>query len=156
LQISGVAAADATPAGTGFDCVVSGTCNPPTTSTRVGLTVSLTADATITADTTVCPNSTGNAASVPDAGVGATYSWTITGSAGASGTITAGQGTRTITYTAGSASGNIQINVTVINAAGCTGSSSKPVTIAAVDANLQGWRTLGAGAPLWDETTMNA
>jgi hypothetical protein len=34
--------------------------------------------AVITAPSSVCPNSTGHAASVPDAGVGAIYSWAIT------------------------------------------------------------------------------
>jgi len=49
----------------------------------------------ITADDPVCEGSTGNAASVPDAGVGSTYIWTVTG-----GTITSGSGTDAITYTA--------------------------------------------------------
>jgi len=39
--------------------------------------------AVITAAASVCGNSPGNAASVPDAGAGATYTWTIAG-----GTIT--------------------------------------------------------------------
>ncbi len=50
----------------------------------------------ITALDSTCANSTGNSASVPDAGGGASYSWSISG-----GTITAGSGTRTITFTAG-------------------------------------------------------
>jgi hypothetical protein len=49
-------------------------------------------DATIIAPASVTKNSTGNVASVRDAGVGAAYSWTVT-----NGTITAGQATCQIT-----------------------------------------------------------
>jgi hypothetical protein len=76
----------------------------------------------ITAPSSVCPNSTGNTASVPDAGVGATYTWTI-----GSGTITGGSGTRMITFTAGS-SGTVMLNVTV-QSGGCSSMGSKNVTI---------------------------
>ncbi|MCE7926486.1 MAG: HYR domain-containing protein, partial [Haliscomenobacteraceae bacterium CHB4] len=70
--------------------------------------------ATITADAVVCGNSMGNVASVPDAGMGATYVWSITG-----GSITAGAGTNSITYTA-NMSGTITFNVTVTSPANCT------------------------------------
>lgn len=82
--------------------------------------------ATVTAASTVCASSTGNTASVPDAGTGATYSWSISG-----GTITAGSGTRAITWTAG-ASGTATISVSVVNGSGCAASGSANVTIAAV------------------------
>ncbi len=78
---------------------------------------------TITALATVCALSPGNTASVPNAGVGATYNWTITG-----GTITAGQGTPNITYTA-SATGPVTLSVTVTTAAGCSANSSTNVTV---------------------------
>ena len=45
----------------------------------VSLTGDPAADATITAPATVCSHSVGNTASVPDAGLGATYVWTISG-----------------------------------------------------------------------------
>jgi hypothetical protein len=78
----------------------------------------------ITAPSSVCPNSSGNVASVPDAGVGATYDWMIT-----NGTITAGAGTRSITFTAGS-SGSVVFFVTVHSGAGCPAATSTSVSIA--------------------------
>ncbi|MDM7934925.1 MAG: SdrD B-like domain-containing protein, partial [Methanothrix sp.] len=80
-------------------------------------------DCSITAPGTVCPDSEGNKASVPDAGTGASYSWTIS-----NGEITGGSGTREITWTAGS-SGTVEISVTVTNAYSCSCSSSKAVEI---------------------------
>jgi hypothetical protein len=80
-------------------------------------------DTTITAPTAICALSTGNTASVPDAGVGATYNWTIT-----NGTITAGQGTRTITFTAGTTS-PVTLNVTVTTSPGCSATGTRQVTI---------------------------
>lgn len=78
--------------------------------------------AVITAPASVCPGSTGNTASVPNAASGATYSWTIT-----NGTITQGDGTRTITFTAGS-DGPVGLTV-VVTKAGCssTGATMVPV-----------------------------
>jgi hypothetical protein len=73
--------------------------------------------ATITAPGSVVAGSTGHAASVANAGLGATYAWTI-----GNGTITAGIGTNAITFTAGGA-GILTLNVTVTTAAGCPASS---------------------------------
>ncbi len=78
--------------------------------------------ATISNGGTACQLSPGNTASVPNAGVGATYNWSIT-----NGTITAGAGTRSITYTAG-ASGSVHLAVG-ITANGCSASGSADVTI---------------------------
>ena len=116
--------------------------------TAATLTVTSALDATITADAAVCPNTTGNVASVPDAGAGATYVWSISG-----GTITGGAGTRSITYTAG-ASGSITLSVTVTTASGCSGSSSKSVTITSSPGrNTEAWRNT---APLqWQNSTFN-
>ena len=75
-------------------------------------------DATIIASASVTKNSTGNIASVRDAGVGAAYSWTIT-----NGTITAGQTTRQITWTAGSA-GSVGLGVTIVSGCASSGSAS--------------------------------
>ncbi|HSB36562.1 MAG TPA: choice-of-anchor Q domain-containing protein, partial [Thermoanaerobaculia bacterium] len=69
--------------------------------------VNSTPSAVISAPAAVCPDSGGFAASVPDAGVGATYSWSIT-----NGTITGGAGTRSITFSSGS-SGTVMLGITV-------------------------------------------
>ncbi len=71
----------------------------------------------------VCASSTGNAASVPDAGMGASYNWTISG-----GTLTSGQGTRSITYTAG-ATGSMMLIVAVSTSATCSASGSSTIPI---------------------------
>jgi len=77
----------------------------------------------ITAPTSACPNSAGHVASVPDAGAGATYEWSIT-----NGAITAGAGTRTVVFSAGS-SGSVTFFVTVKSGAGCPAATSTSVTI---------------------------
>ncbi|HET7436081.1 MAG TPA: IPT/TIG domain-containing protein [Thermoanaerobaculia bacterium] len=82
-------------------------------------------NATITAPASVLATSTGNAASVADAGTDATYAWSIT-----NGTITAGTGTRTITFTAGTA-GTLALNVTV-TANGCSDTKSANVSVTSV------------------------
>ncbi|HKQ49276.1 MAG TPA: hypothetical protein VJZ71_14490 [Phycisphaerae bacterium] len=69
-------------------------------------------DCTITADPP-CPNSTGNTACVPDAGLGATYEWLLEG-----GMIIDGEGERCVTYTAGP-SGDVVIAVIVTTDDGC-------------------------------------
>ena len=79
--------------------------------------------ATITAPAAVCTSSTGHAASVPDAGAGATYAWGIT-----NGTITAGAGTASISFDALTTS-PVQLTVTVTTAAGCSANGSRNVTI---------------------------
>jgi len=78
---------------------------------------------TITAPSGVCASSTGNTASVPDAGTGATYQWSITG-----GTITAGQGTRSLTWSAGTGS-QVALDVTVTDGHGCVCTGHATVTI---------------------------
>jgi hypothetical protein len=67
----------------------------------------------------VCPGSTGNVASTPDAGAGATYVWTV-----ANGTVTSGAGTRQITFTAGAA-GNVTLAVTTTSSNGCTATDTR-------------------------------
>jgi hypothetical protein len=69
-------------------------------------------------------NSTGNVASVANAGAGATYVWGIT-----NGTITAGAGTNSITFTAGASPGTLTLNVTVTTSAGCSDTKSANVTV---------------------------
>lgn len=77
----------------------------------------------ITADESVCANTSGHAASVPNAGVNATYQWTVSG-----GTLQAGAGSRSITYSAGSG-GNVTLDVIVTDADGCDVGCQKIVTI---------------------------
>jgi len=96
-----------------FAATLNAVCTPPV--------------ATITAPSTVCPNSTNNAASVP-ATAGATYNWTIT-----NGTITAGQGSSSILFTANT-SGSISIGVTAT--LGCSSTGSATVTIAPATATI--------------------
>lgn len=93
--------------------------------------------AAITAPAFVTPNTGGNVASVADAGAGATYVWTITG-----GTITAGAGTRAITFTSG-AGGEATLQVVVTNATGCTATCTKAIPIR----YLQYWVPVAAHQP---------
>jgi uncharacterized repeat protein (TIGR01451 family) len=111
------------------------------------LTVIAAPSAAITAAAIVCGNSSGNIASVPSAGAGAGYAWTVSG-----GTITAGAGTSIITYTAG-AGGSITISVTVTNAQGCSASSSQVVAFASQGKDLEAWKNK---APIqWQNSTFN-
>ena len=83
--------------------------------------------ASITAASTVCANSSGNTASVASAGSGAHYAWNIS-----NGSITSGEGSSSITYTA-SKSGTVTLSVTVTNSTGCSVSSAiKTIPIVAL------------------------
>lgn len=94
----------------------------PSSAGTTNAVVSAAPSSTITAPSSVCSNSAGHGASVPDAGLGATYTWSIV-----NGTITAGAGTRIITF-AGGASGAVMLSVTVQNG-GCSSMGSKNVAI---------------------------
>jgi len=96
-----------------FSASLAVTCTPPV--------------ATITAPPSVCANSSGNTASVPFTS-GAAYNWTIT-----NGTITNGQGTSSILFSA-NASGSVALGVTAT--LGCTASGSASVPIAAATATI--------------------
>jgi hypothetical protein len=89
----------------------------------VNVTINPNPNATITAPATVQTSSTGNVASVANAGVGATYAWIVTG-----GTLTSGNNTPSITFAAGATPGTLTINVTVTTAAGCSDAKSANVT----------------------------
>lgn len=69
------------------------------------------------------PGAAGITVSVPDAGAGATYSWTVT-----NGTITAGQGTATVTLTTG-VEGLCGVSVAVTNSSGCTSTGSRSIRV---------------------------
>ena len=87
------------------------------------LTVVPNPSAVITAPMTVTPNSTGNMASVPDAGMPSGYFWSIV-----NGTITNGQGTPAITFTAGP-SGTVTLSVQVFGVNECASNGQKMIAI---------------------------
>jgi hypothetical protein len=110
------------------------------------ITVNPKPNATITTPINIITNSTGNIASVANAGAGATYAWSITG-----GAITAGSGTNSITFTAGGP-GTLTLNVTVTTSAGCSDAkpanvtvSLPPVTLTSVSPALG---TTAGGSPI--------
>ncbi|QQS48856.1 MAG: DUF11 domain-containing protein [Acidobacteriota bacterium] len=80
-------------------------------------------DAAITAPATVCDVVAGNGASVPSAGAGATYVWTIE-----NGTIDTGQGARAITWTSGTP-GLTRLTVVVTSQEGCTATGMKEIPV---------------------------
>jgi len=128
LNPAGTASTYITPAlvigdnGATYYVIVSGTCTPSATSDTVTLTVNPVPGCTITAPASACAGATGLTASVPDAGVGAIYTWGIT-----NGTIDTGTGTNSITWTAGAA-GTATLSISIDNA-GCSCSDSTNVTI---------------------------
>jgi len=89
--------------------------NVCTCSKSVELNVNPNPNCNITAPSSVCKGSKNNKASVPDAGLGATYEWEIS-----NGIITAEQGTREITWDAGCGPLPVIIKVKVMNAYGCS------------------------------------
>ncbi|HZV70501.1 MAG TPA: NosD domain-containing protein [Saprospiraceae bacterium] len=99
------------------------------TSTATGCSNTITANvipipsSTISANASIYQGSFGNIAFVPNAGMGATYAWSLS-----SGTITGGANTNTITYNAGSPP-SMTINVTVTSANGCSSSGSTSVAV---------------------------
>ena len=95
-------------------------CTSATATTAASVNPPL--SATITAPASVCAGSIGDAASVPDAGPGATYAWTI-----GNGSILSGAGTRSVIFSPG-ASGTVTLNVTV-SAGGCAVNGSQNVAI---------------------------
>jgi hypothetical protein len=93
------------------------------------VTINAIPNATITAPASAATGSTGNAASVANAGAGATYAWSATG-----GTITGGNGTPNVTFTAG-AVGTLNLQVTV-TAGGCSDTKSANVNVTAAAATV--------------------
>ena len=81
-------------------------------------------DTTITAASSVKKKSKKNPASVPDAGVGATYTWTISND----NRITSGQGTNAIQFHA-KKRGTLTLGITITNAAGCSASGSYDINV---------------------------
>ncbi|HEV8435003.1 MAG TPA: IPT/TIG domain-containing protein [Thermoanaerobaculia bacterium] len=114
----------ATSAGTYTAVIDSGGCHSSVSNSIVlAPSASSAPDATITAPATVLMSSAANAASVPDAGAGATYSW-----AGSGVLITSGSGTRSITFRINSV-GTRALGTTVTSADGCTSFGSVNVNV---------------------------
>jgi len=89
----------------------------------VTVTVSPFPSPAITTPSEVCPGFAGVVASVPDAGEGAAYAWTIS-----NGAIQDGQGTRSIKWKA-PWSGTVGLAVAVISPIGCTTNGSFTATV---------------------------
>ncbi|HYC91570.1 MAG TPA: PKD domain-containing protein, partial [Thermoanaerobaculia bacterium] len=104
-----------------YSVTTTGSSGCPSTSEPVQVTVDPAVSATITAADALCEGSTGTA-TVPDAGAGASYAWSI-----ANGTIVSGNGTSAISFSA-AGSGPVQLGVTVTRGS-CTASSSKTVAV---------------------------
>ncbi len=117
----------ATAAGS-YTVVVTASGCTSSASAPVVVTVNPPPDATISVSNTMSSGAT-STASVADAGVGATYAWSITG-----GTITGGAGTRTITFKAGAA-GTLTLGATVTRG-GCSDVKSANVTVTGVGPSL--------------------
>ncbi|MBK9064655.1 MAG: hypothetical protein IPL89_15895 [Acidobacteria bacterium] len=79
--------------------------------------------AVITAPASAPPNTAGLVASVPDAGFGATYAWTVT-----NGTPVSGQNARIFTFTAGSG-GFVALSVTVTTGPTCVATGSAATAV---------------------------
>jgi Concanavalin A-like lectin/glucanases superfamily/Domain of unknown function DUF11/IPT/TIG domain/Ig-like domain CHU_C associated/G8 domain len=103
---------------------VTATVNGCTTSaSTTTVVVNAALDATISAATGVCANTSGNTAGAPFVS-GATYAWSI-----ANGTIDSGNGTNNITFSAATAS-PVTLSLTV-TANGCSASDTHTVTVGA-------------------------
>ncbi|MGB4848658.1 MAG: hypothetical protein WBP41_12110, partial [Saprospiraceae bacterium] len=98
--------------------------------------------AVITANMTVYQGSINNVVSVPNAGIGATYIWSVSPGS----TITSGAGTNTIIYTAGNAP-SLMINVTVTSANGCSATGNKTVTVLPLGTSTLMWVPDNVGTP---------
>lgn len=111
----------------------------PATSPALTVTINGLPASTITAPSGACANSTGNSASVPNAGAGAAYTWSITG-----GSIDSGAGTSTISFSAG-ASGTVELTCAVTNSLGCGSSSGASVAIGGPNATITAAASVCAG-----------
>jgi uncharacterized repeat protein (TIGR01451 family) len=108
------------------------------TSAPQSVTVNTPPSATINAPASTCANSAGNVASIASPVGGATYTWSLT-----NGTLTSGQGTSSITFSAGSAS-PISINVTA-SIGTCSTNGSATVAVGAFTPTITGSTSFCAG-----------
>ncbi len=103
-------------------------------STTGNVNVMPTPSAVITANMNVYQGSINNIVSVPNAGLGATYLWSVSPGS----TITSGAGTNSIIYTAGNAP-SLTINVTVTSTNGCSATGTKVVNVLAPGVSTLMW-----------------
>ncbi|HEX9459664.1 MAG TPA: hypothetical protein VGA84_10995, partial [Thermoanaerobaculia bacterium] len=108
---------------TPYNVTVTNGSGCPAAASKTVTVTSGAANTTVNTPSSVPSGSTGNVASVASGPPGSTYNWTITG-----GTITSGNGTPSITWTAAS-SGSAIISVTITSGS-CTASGSATVAIA--------------------------
>jgi DNA/RNA endonuclease G (NUC1)/fibronectin type 3 domain-containing protein len=103
-------------------------CATATVNVNVATCSALVTAAPVTLPPTICPASPDNTASAPAGAV--SYSWQVT-----NGAITAGQGTSSISYTAG-ASGTVSFSVLMTMPSGCPARSSGSTLIAGPTASM--------------------
>jgi Reprolysin family propeptide. len=97
-------------------------------------------DGLVTAPQTACPGTSGLLASVPDAGSGATYVWTI-----ANGSITGGASTRSVTFSAG-INGPLTLGVTVSHPNGCATTDHATASVNGATTTIAAPATVCAGS----------
>lgn len=120
-------------------CAATNSVGSSTSQAHVQVVASAPATPVITAASQVDAQSTNNVASVP-AQANCTYAWTITG-----GTISSGQGTTALTFTAGGA-GTLLLGCTVTNSSSISASAQKSIAVLAVPAQTTGFYGSGLNA----------
>ncbi len=97
----------------------------PATSNALAITVNPapSTPGSITGNTTVCENSTGNIYSISPVAGATSYNWTVPGGA----SIASGDGNTSITVSFGTGSGNI--TVAAVNSCGTSGASTQAITV---------------------------
>ncbi len=105
--------------------VISGTCSIEL-ATTVTVNVTAAPDGTISGNIAVCENTSGEVYSVPDAGAGATYAWTVTG-----GTPVLGAATNSFTVDWATNGGVVEVTITGPAPANCVTVSNITVAVSA-------------------------
>ncbi|HJU84816.1 MAG TPA: kelch repeat-containing protein [Holophagaceae bacterium] len=113
-----------------YASVTNGVLTKSTYSWLLTITNDTLPDTTITAESSVVESTTGHTATVADQQLDDTYTWSIT-----NGSITAGQGTRSITYTAGSP-GYVGLTCAITNSAGTGTGSARVAVLSTLNATL--------------------
>ncbi|NWJ42544.1 MAG: hypothetical protein HXX12_16400 [Geothrix sp.] len=120
-------------------CMATNSVGNSSSQAQVQVVASAPATPVITAPSQVNAQSTSNLASIP-AQSNCTYAWTITG-----GTISAGQGTTNLAFTAGGA-GTLLLGCTVTNSSSISASAQKSIAVLTVPAQTAGFYGSGLNA----------
>jgi len=120
-------------------CTASNSVGSSSSQAQVQVVAAAPATPVITAASQVNAQSTSNVASIP-AQANCTYVWTITG-----GTISSGQGTTNLTFTAGG-TGTLLLGCTVTNSAYVSASAQKSIAVLAAPAQNPGFYGSGLNA----------